>query len=200
MADRVLAWDAPNIDMTLSHLLGHRPSGPHERPRDESPPSLARRKMPAGRGARSGGGRQRSSRAPNALQGGKPSSPASATACFAWPKIEGSDIDDDMAAYLAEEARDASEVVIGSNETGPSTRQQSDSRQPSKKQVSSADQGTLVVGGAPQPAQLSFGAWRVKDYDLQVQHDEGSTSRLNTSGSSAPERTGSSTGRSASRS
>lgn len=69
---------------------------------------------------------------PNALQGGKPSSPASATACFAWPKIEGSDIDDDMAAYLAEEARDASEVVVGSNETGPSTRQQSDSRQPLK--------------------------------------------------------------------
>lgn len=39
-------------------------------------------------------------------------------------------------------------------------------------QIEAANQGTLVDGDAPSPAQLSFTVWRVNDYDLQIQHNE----------------------------
>jgi uncharacterized protein len=117
MADYVLAWDAPNIDMTLSGLLGHRPGQP-ERPemrallrwlaseRQETVATLEATvfvNVPVEH--------------PQALQGWITFLTSVGFRVFAKPRQEGTDIDEEMVAYIQKAAADgACQVVIGSND------------------------------------------------------------------------------------
>jgi uncharacterized protein len=111
----VLAWDAPNIDMTLTSLLGHRPN-------QETRPDmrallrwLAERRAPGDRleaavftnipAERSQG-----------VQSWVTFLQGIGFRVFAKPKVEGSDIDEAMVDYIRTAARDASQVVVGSTD------------------------------------------------------------------------------------
>jgi uncharacterized protein len=113
---RVLAWDAPNIDMTFSHLLGRRP-GPNDRPDlrallrwlearrepgDEIEASIFIN-VPAER--------------PQVLQGWVTFLTGVGFRVFAKPKRESTDdVDEAMVAYVRESASQAREIIVGSND------------------------------------------------------------------------------------
>jgi uncharacterized protein len=111
----VLAWDAPNIDMTLTHLLGRKP-GAADRPDmrallrwlveqrgpDESVDAALFVNVPAQR--------------PQALQGWISFLQSIGFNVFAKPKVEGSDIDEAMVEYLRHNASDGARLVVASND------------------------------------------------------------------------------------
>lgn len=111
----VLAWDAPNIDMTLSQLLGRRP-GSSDRPDMRAVLRwLAELRQPGDRieatvfvnvpPERSQG-----------LQGWVVFLQSIGYRVFAKPKLEGSDIDEAMVEYIHSAAADATKVVVASND------------------------------------------------------------------------------------
>jgi uncharacterized protein len=110
-----MAWDAPNIDMTLSQFLDHRP-GPEDRP-----------DMRAVMGWLRGLGQRQDSVEASVFINVPPERPkaqrdwayflqGAGYRVFAKPKTDGSDIDEDMREYLRAKAPGSSHVVIASND------------------------------------------------------------------------------------
>ncbi len=114
MGRTVLAWDAPNIAMTLSQLLGRRPD------QGDRPDMRAVLVWLAGLGP---GDKVEASIFVNvsrerlqALQGWVMFLQSIGYRVFARPKVEGSDIDDAMLDYVRKKAAGASRLVIASND------------------------------------------------------------------------------------
>jgi uncharacterized protein len=114
MGRTVLAWDAPNIDMTLSQLLGRRPD------QGDRPDMRAVLVWLAGLGP---GDKVEASVFVNvsrerlqALQGWVMFLQSIGYRVFARPKVDGSDIDDAMLDYVSRKAAGASRLVIASND------------------------------------------------------------------------------------
>lgn len=114
MAKTYLVWDAPNIDMTLSQLLGRRP-GPGGRPDMRA---LARWLVEQAEGDDVEGcvfvnvPIER----PQALQGWIAFLTSLGYRVFAKPKHDGSDVDEDMVSFLNKAVADAGTFIIASND------------------------------------------------------------------------------------
>ena len=115
MGKVVLAWDAPNIDMTLSQLLGRRP-GSGDRPDMRAVLRwLADRRQPGDRLEATVFVNVPPDR-PHALQGWVVFLQSIGFRVFAKPKTEGSDIDEAMVDYIQGAAAEATQIVVASND------------------------------------------------------------------------------------
>lgn len=110
----VLVWDAPNIDMTLTQLLGRRP-GSGDRPEMRA---LGRWLVDRANGAPVDACVFVNVPAvvPAGLQGWISFLTSAGFRVFAKPKHDGSDVDDDMVSYIEESLPDADAFVVVSND------------------------------------------------------------------------------------
>lgn len=112
----VLAWDAPNIDMTLSQLLGRRP-GATDRPDMRAVLRWLADRREQGDSLEPTVFVNVNPDRPHALQGWVVFLQSIGYRVFAKPKFEGQgDIDEAMVAYVEQAAADASRIVLASND------------------------------------------------------------------------------------
>jgi putative heme uptake system protein len=115
MRRTVLAWDAPNIDMTLFQLLGRRP-GQADRPDMRAVLRWMASKRERGDRLEAAVFVNVSAERPQALQGWVTFLQNIGFRVFARPKMDGSDIDEAMVEYIRDVASDASNLVVASND------------------------------------------------------------------------------------
>lgn len=111
----VLAWDAPNIDMTLTQLLGHKP-GPGDRPDMRSVLRwLADQRAPDDE-VEAAVFVNVATQRPRAIQGWISFLQNIGYHVFAKPKAGDSDIDEAMVGYLRRNAAGGVRVFVASND------------------------------------------------------------------------------------
>ena len=111
----VLAWDAPNIAMTLATLLGHRP-GSGDRPDMRSLIRWLAKQRAAGEELEATVFVNVPAERPQALLGWITFLQSIGFRVFARPRVGGSDIDEAMVEYLSQSATAASTLVVASND------------------------------------------------------------------------------------